>query len=106
MTDNLTIIRDLKGYLQKGYNDPVKEIILFGSQAKGNSNDNSDYDVLIVLEKEYGARDENQIYDLCYDIDLKYNIIIDAHLISLQELKTIRGKQPIITNAIKTGIYA
>lgn len=106
MADRLTIIRDLKGYLQKGFNNSVKDIILFGSQAKGISNDNSDYDVLIVLEKEYGARDEDKIYDLCYDIDLKYDIIIDAHLISLHELKTIRGKQPIIINAIKTGIYA
>ena len=34
------------------------------------------------------------------------NIIIDAHLISLKELKTIRGKQPIFKKTIKTGVYA
>jgi predicted nucleotidyltransferase len=84
----------------------VKDIILFGSQAYGNPNENSDYDVLIVLEKDYNARDENQISDLCYDINLKYNIIIDAHLISERQLNTIKGKQPIFTKAIKSGIYA
>jgi predicted nucleotidyltransferase len=106
MIDKLTILRDLKGHLQKGYNNSVKEIILFGSQAKDNSNENSDYDILIILTKKYGARDENLIYDLCYDIDLKYNIVIDAHLISIQDVDTIRGKQPIFTSAIKNGIYA
>lgn len=106
MTDKLTILKELKICLQKGYKDSVKDIILFGSQAYGNPTENSDYDVLIVLEKDYTARDENQIYDLCYDINLKYNIIIDAHLISEKELHTIKGKQPIFTRAIKSGIYA
>jgi uncharacterized protein len=106
MADHLTILKDLKGYLQKGYTDSVKDIILFGSQAYGNPNENSDYDILIVLKKDYTARDENQIFDLCYDINLKYNIIIDAHLISERELETIKGKQPIFTKAIKSGIYA
>ncbi len=106
MAGKLTILKDLKSYLQKTYKDSVKEVILFGSQAYGNSNENSDYDILIVLEKDYNASDENQIYDLCYDMNLKYNIIIDAHLISERELTTIKGKQPIFTKAIKSGIYA
>jgi predicted nucleotidyltransferase len=106
MADKLIILKELKNYLQKGYQDSVKDIILFGSQAYGNPTEISDYDVLIVLKNDYTARDENQIYDLCYDINLKYNIIIDAHLISERELGTIKGKQPIFTKAIKSGIYA
>jgi len=106
MADKLTILKELKNCLQKGYRDSVKDIILFGSQAYGHPTENSDYDVLIVLKKDYTARDENQIFDLCYDINLKYNIIIDAHLISEKELHTIKGKQPIFTKAIKSGIYA
>jgi predicted nucleotidyltransferase len=106
MTDKLIILRDLKAYLQNGYDVSVKDIILFGSQATGKSNENSDYDILIVLEKEYGARDENKIYDLCYDIDLKYDIVIDAHLILFSELNTLKGKQPIYATALNTGIYA
>lgn len=106
MADKLTILKDLKSYLQKGFNESVKDIILFGSQVYDSSPDHSDYDILIILDKDYNARDENRIYDLCYDIDLKYNIIIDAHLISKQELNTIKGKQPIFIKAIKTGLYA
>lgn len=106
MADKLSILKELKNYLQKEYRDSVKDIILFGSQAYGSANESSDFDILIILKKDYTARDENQIYDLCYDINLKYNIIIDAHLLSEKELHTIKGKQPIFTKAIKSGIYA
>lgn len=106
MTDKITILKDLKDCLQIGLNGSVRDIILFGSQASEKANENSDYDVLIVLDKDYDARIENKIYDMCYDLDLKYDIIIDAHLISTRELKTIRGKQPIFTKAIQTGLYA
>lgn len=106
MADKLTIIKDLKEHLQKGYHDSVKEIILFGSRVNGNSHEYSDYDILIVLDNDYTFRDENKIYNLCYEIELKYDIIIDPHMISLRELTTLRGKQPIFTNAIQTGLYA
>lgn len=106
MADRLTILKELKISLEKQYSNSVKDVILFGSQAHGDSTKNSDYDILVVLSKDYTARDENQIYDICYDINLKYNIIIDVHLISEKELHTIKGKQPIFTNAIKSGIYA
>ena len=106
MTNKLIIFWDLKAHLRKRYNNSVKEIILFGSQATGKSNEDSDYNILILLDKEFDAMDENRIYDLCYDLDLKYNIVIDVHLISINELSTLRGKQPIYTTAIKTGIYA
>jgi predicted nucleotidyltransferase len=78
---------------------------LFDSQAQGKSNVSSDYDILIILDEDYTGRDENKILDLCYDIDLKYNILIDVHLLSQNELSGIRGKQPVFVNAIKSGFY-
>ncbi|PSR03909.1 MAG: hypothetical protein BRD50_04950 [Bacteroidetes bacterium SW_11_45_7] len=100
------ILSDLKNYLLNNYGDSIQDVILFGSQAKGQAVDYSDYDVLIVLEGDYTSRDENQILDLCYDIDLKYDILLDVHLLSTKELDSIRGRQPIYQDAIQSGIYA
>lgn len=100
------ILSELKDHLIKNYGNSVKDVVLFGSRARGDSNKFSDYDVLIILGKDYSGKDENKILDLCYDIDLKHDILLDIHIISDNELKTIRGKQPIFTNAIKSGIYA
>lgn len=100
------MLNDLKMHLKAEYKDALKDIILFGSQATGKAKVNSDYDVLIVLNNSYSAKDENKIFDLCYDIDLKYSILIDAHIISQFELTSLRAKQSVIQSALNTGIYA
>ena len=100
------ILSELKKHLIDNYGDSVKDVILFGSQMRGDSMAFSDYDVLIILNSDYSGKDENKILDLCYDIDLKHDILLDVHILSNKELNTIRGKQPIFTNAIKSGIYA
>lgn len=101
-----TILSDLKNHLINNYGDSIKDVILFGSQMRGDSNVSSDYDVLIILNNDYSGKDENKIFDLCYDIDLKHNILLDVHILSNKELDTIRGKQPVFVNAIKSGFYA
>lgn len=106
MVTNNQILSDLKNHLVKYYGESVKEVILFGSRIKKMSHEFSDYDILIILEKEYTGKDENIILDLCYEIDLKYNIFIDAHIISNKELSSVRGRQPVYLNALKTGLHA
>ncbi len=106
MIDNHKILADLKEHLIQNYDGLISEIILFGSHASGRSTRDSDYDILIILENDYSAKDENVILDLCYDINLKYDILIDAHLLSQKEINSIRGKQPIFVNALKNGIHA
>lgn len=106
MIDNQKILIDLKRHLKKHYGESIKDVVLFGSHASGDSTEYSDFDVLIVLEKDYSNNDENKILDLCYDIDLKYDILLDIHILSRKEMNSIRGKQPIFVNALKSGIYA
>jgi predicted nucleotidyltransferase len=106
MNDNTKILTNLKSHLITNYGNSIKDVILFGSQARGDSKEYSDYDILIILDKDYSGKDENQILDLCYDIDLQYNILLDVHLISSTELTSIRGRQPVFVNAIKSGVYA
>lgn len=106
MIDYHKILTDLKNHLKEKYGESINEVVLFGSHARGDFNEDSDYDILIVLDKDYSGKDENQILDLCYDIDLKYNILLDVHLLSKNEMTSIRGRQPIFINALKSGIYA
>ena len=104
--ENKIILAELKNHLINNYGSSVKDVILFGSQARGDSRKFSDYDVLIILKNNYTGKDENIILDLCYDIDLKFDILLDVHIISEKELNSVRGRQPIFLNAVKSGIYA
>ena len=100
------IIQDLKKHLIKNFDDSVKDVILFGSQATGKSREFSDYDILVILGKAYSGSDENIILDLCYDIGLKYDVIFDVHILAESEINSIRGRQAVFSKAIKSGIYA
>jgi predicted nucleotidyltransferase len=106
MIDNRLMLIDLKHRLEDHFSDSLKSVVLFGSQANNTSTEFSDYDILILLNQDYNRNDENIILDICYDVNLKYNIIIDAHLLSFKELESKRGRQPIFINALKNGIYA
>ncbi len=107
MPDKLTILQELKHLLQEHFHDDINDVILFGSQAKGTALEDSDYDVLIVLNRDYDWKYRNHICHVIYDMELEYDIFIDMHIISRHELfYTLRGAQPIFVNAVNKGIYA
>ena len=101
---NKTALKELKKLLIKNFSDHIDKIVLFGSQVNGTARKYSDYDILLILKKPYDWKFENNIYDTTFDIDLEYNIITDIKMISIEELQTLRGKQPFIQNAINEGI--
>ena len=100
------VLNDLSNLLKSRFSEDLVDVVLFGSHALGKSHPDSDYDFLIILKNKADWKTEREISDMCYEIDLKYNIITDAHIIGESELLTLRGKQPIFVNAISNGIHA
>jgi len=106
MADKVKILHDLKHQLSNHLGKELKDIILFGSQVSGLVSQNSDYDFLIILENKPDWKLKKAISDICYTIDLKYDIITDTHILSKSEQNSLRWEQPIFKNALKEGIYA
>ena len=106
MQDKTIMLDDLKKNLADHLSDNFKEVILFGSQLTDNSTPSSDYDILILVKSRADWKLEREISDICYEIDLKYNIITDTHILSEDELNAPRGKQPIFANALINGFHA
>jgi predicted nucleotidyltransferase len=106
MQEKKQILQGLKEHLKRYIGDNLNDIILFGSRASNNENEYSDYDILILLKEKPDWKLRRLISDSCYEIDLKYGIVTDTHVLSIPELNTLRGKQPFFQNAISNGIYA
>ena len=104
--DKIKILTDLKLSLSHRLRDNLKEIVLFGSQLLEESSVDSDYDILILVKDKPDWRLEREISDICFDIDLKYGILTDTHILSEADLITLRGKQPIFLNALNQGYHA
>ncbi len=103
LTDKKILI-ELKNLLNKKYPGLIDKIILYGSRVKGSANKFSDYDVLIILKKNYDWRFEKEIQNTCWEIDYKYDILTDVKIISKNELNQIRGKQLYILHALEKGV--
>ena len=104
--DKRVILNDLSNLLRARFADNLKDVVLFGSQANGTAHKDSDYDFLIVLTQKVDWKTEREISDLCYEIDSKYDILTDIHILSEGELSTIRGRQPIFVDALANGLHA
>ncbi|HPY88143.1 MAG TPA: nucleotidyltransferase domain-containing protein [Spirochaetota bacterium] len=104
--NNYDLLKDLKQKLEKEIDISINKIILFGSRTNGNSEEFSDYDILIILNDEYNWITENKIYDSAYDIMLKEDLIFDIKIINQNEINTDRGRQPFIKNALQSKVYA
>jgi uncharacterized protein len=107
MIGPLQLAKEIKQYLNDSLDNIVSDVVIFGSRVKGQATKNSDYDVLIVININYNRKVQKSINDLCYDLDLKYNIFLDTQIISEFELKnSIRDKHPVFKNALKEGLHA
>lgn len=98
---------EIKHMLNLHLENKVSDVIIFGSQVNGKANADSDYDVLIILNCLDCKSMRRTIYDLCYEIDLKYDIFLDIQIMTENDVKFgIWGKHPVIENAIKEGVHA
>lgn len=103
------ILREAKSRLVAAFGDKIKDVILFGSRAWGRPHRWSDWDMIVVLRGQFECdwKTIQAIRSTLYSIDLDYDILTQALVISEYELShTLRGSQPIFQNAVKNGIYA
>ena len=105
MIQDIHIIKDLKAKLQNEFGVNVQDVILFGSRLSGKVVEFSDFDVLIILKHRPDWNQKRKISEICYDIELENDVLIDSHILSESELNTLRGKQPIFQRAIRKGIH-
>lgn len=66
-------LQELKEKLLERF--PDAEIILYGSKARGDFDEESDIDLLILLERPVNGRLEEEITEITYDIELKYDAL-------------------------------
>ncbi|MCL4547894.1 MAG: nucleotidyltransferase domain-containing protein [Bacteroidetes bacterium] len=98
------ITNELKLNLIQLLPDRINKIILYGSYARKEASNDSDIDILVICNDGVDSQLREQIYNECYKINSKYDVWIDISLLAESELKTIRGKQPYIQNALYEGI--
>lgn len=101
-SDLKNILAEVKSVLQKLYGTQLAGVVLYGSYARGDQDENSDIDLLIVLKSLQSAgREIDRIVDVIYDINLKYNTLISIIPVSYQDYLNIQS--PLLCNIRREG---
>jgi predicted nucleotidyltransferase len=67
-------IRELKKILQERFSSEL-ELYLFGSVARNDYLPDSDIDILVLVLGEVDTKLEEEIFDLAYEVELKYDVV-------------------------------
>ena len=85
--------------------DPNAEIILFGSRARSQETNDSDWDILILLNKAEVSRNlEKEFRDELYNIELEIGEPISTFVFSKMDWEGKHKHTPLYQNVKRDGI--
>lgn len=104
-TDVRAVLAELKAGLQALYGERLKGVYLFGSYARGEADEESDLDVLVVLDdyESYGA-EVDRAGALSADLSLRYGISVSK--VFLRQREWQQGDTPFLANVRGEAIAA
>ena len=105
--NSLNKVLDETGHeLRSVFADKLESVILYGSYARGDYDDESDIDVmaLVDMEKSELSKYRHRISLFSSDIGLKYDVLLSVKLQDKKTFDTYRKALPYFRNVIKDGV--
>jgi len=90
------------GLVRQKLNHHLKKVILFGSHARGDFSEGSDYDVLVIVDQKDAAT-QDIVLDASVEILDKYSALIGSIVCDEEEWER-KKSFPIGLNIMKEGI--
>ena len=92
--------------LKRLFGGRLKDVLLYGSYARGTQEESSDIDVmaLVRLPQDELSRYRRQVSDFSSDMDLKYGVLLSIVLRDAEEFSRHGDTIPFYRNVIADGI--
>ncbi len=96
-------IAELKQRLEVLYGDQLAYLVLFGSQARGDADEGSDVDLLVVLRGEVRPGEEiSRTIDDVAELSLEYSVVLSCTFVSLDRYE--RYGASFLANVRREGL--
>ena len=95
------IAEELKLHISDKYK--MTEMKIFGSTARDRRRPDSDIDIFILLPS-VNRKIEEDLFDLAYELELKYDCLIDLIVFDEDSLRDRFSYTPLYRNVISEGV--
>jgi len=97
------LVNQVKNHLIERYGDKIREIILYGSHARGEATKDSDIDLLVLIDDSINPSDvRRSLSDILFDILLEKGELISVVVLPKTFFKNYN--YPFVINVMKEGI--
>jgi predicted nucleotidyltransferase/uncharacterized protein (DUF433 family) len=97
------ILNELRRCFKEVYRERLVQLVLFGSQARGDAKPGSDIDVLVVLKEPVDFEIENQqMSEIVAQLSLRYTEVINC--IFVDENAFQHSQEPLLRNVRLEGV--
>ncbi len=100
------ILSELAGLLRQVYGEKLRAVILYGSVARGTQTEDSDIDIMVLVDgsdaelREYS----DKLSDVSTDISLKYLKVFSIMDVSYQEYSEWKQVSPFYRKVSEEGV--
>jgi len=96
------IVQEFKVEIRKFVGSNLKRLLLFGSYARGDAEEGSDIDLLLIFDSKISSDTIRKIRDVSNSLSLKYDVVISEFLFTEKDFENY--KTPFLLNVKKEGI--
>lgn len=102
------LLRDVEIELKAIMGEKLKDIILYGSYARGNYDEESDIDIIALVEENELKSYKEKVIDLEIDLTIKYGLMPSILIENKEYFNKNRKKEFLFQNVLTDGkiIYA
>lgn len=98
------VLQEFKGELENKFS-VIKAVYLYGSVARKQNTPDSDTDILIILDDTAKKTDEEKIFDMAYEIGLKYNCVLGVVVCSVRDWARLKSAgSPFFNEVTKEAV--
>lgn len=100
------ILNEFANYAKGICGETLRKIIVYGSYARGEYNEHSDIDIMILttLQDEESTQIAYELYDLAFDFQMEYGIDISVIVKNEEHFNYWLGALPFYDNVAKEGV--
>lgn len=100
------IIERIVGFSKETFGDKFKSVILYGSYARGDYDDESDIDIMIMVDmsREELRKHRVEFSEFFSNMNLENGVFLTSKLQSLQYFNEWKNVMPFYQNIIREGI--